>query len=49
MEIKEAIYVHVSDTLRGWQTWHRGLQSDLGTIGMSWAEAKKRAKNRTIW
>ena len=30
-------------------TWHRGLQSDLDKIGMTWDEAKHRAKNRTRW
>ena len=30
-------------------TWRRGLQSDLDNIGMTWGEAKQRAKNRTRW
>ena len=30
-------------------TWRRGLQSDLDNSGMTWGEAKQRAKNRTRW
>ena len=30
-------------------TWRRGLQNDLDNIGMTWGEAKQRAKNRTRW
>ena len=30
-------------------TCRRGLQSDLNNIGMTWGEAKQRAKNRTRW
>ena len=30
-------------------TWHRGLKSDLDKIGITWGEAKQRAKNRTRW